>query len=139
MADDMYTDQIIEYYKHPVNFGRLEPADIEASGGNPGCGDQVVWTLRLENDRVAEILFTGRGCAISRASACIVSELVKGKTLDEIRQIQKTDVLLALGGIVQTRLSCALLPLNALCDGITKYREREERLDTSGPNRPVKK
>lgn len=121
MTDDLYSDLILEYYKHPVNFGRLEPADIEADGGNPGCGDQVTWTIRLENDRVVEILFTGRGCAISRASACVLSEMVKGKSLEEIRAIQKTEVLEALGNIVQTRLSCALLPLKTLQDGIAAY------------------
>ena len=122
--DDEYSDLIIEYFKHPVNFGRLEDADIEALGGNPSCGDQVDWTLRIADGRIAKIRFTGRGCAISRASACVLSEMAQGKKIEEARKITKDELFAGLGGIIQTRLSCALLPLKTLMAGLDEFEKK---------------
>ena len=76
---DLYRDVILDHNRHPRNFGRLEPADRHAEGANPLCGDQLTLSLRLEGERIADIRFEGHGCAISTASASLMTEAVKGK------------------------------------------------------------
>ena len=76
---DLYRDVILDHNKHPRNFGRLDPCDTSADGNNPLCGDRLSLTLRLEGDRVSDIKFDGKGCAISTASASLMTEAIKGK------------------------------------------------------------
>ena len=86
VADDLralYQEVIIDHYKRPRNFGPLAGADHSAEGYNPLCGDQVKVSVRLEGDRVADARFEGAGCAISTASASLMTEAVKGKTREE--------------------------------------------------------
>lgn len=75
---DLYRDVILDHNRHPRNFGRLEPCDTSADGHNPLCGDRLSLTVRLEGDRVADLRFEGKGCAISTASASLMTEAVKG-------------------------------------------------------------
>jgi nitrogen fixation NifU-like protein len=76
---DLYRDVILDHNKRPRNFGRLDPCDTSADGNNPLCGDRLTLTLRLEGDRVSDIKFEGKGCAISTASASLMTEAIKGK------------------------------------------------------------
>ena len=80
---ELYQSVILDHNRSPRNFGALEGADRHAEGYNPLCGDQVALDLRLEGDRIAEIKFSGNGCAISKASASLMTTAVKGKTLAE--------------------------------------------------------
>jgi nitrogen fixation NifU-like protein len=84
---DLYRDVILDHNRRPRNFGRLDPADATASGRNPLCGDTLDLTLRLTPDRVADLRFEGQGCAISVASASLMSEAVKGRRREEIEQL----------------------------------------------------
>jgi len=84
---DLYRDVILDHNRHPRNFGRLDPADAQAHGHNPLCGDRLTVWLRLEGERVADIRFEGKGCAISTASASLMSEAVKGKDRSSIRHL----------------------------------------------------
>ena len=81
--DDLYQEVILHHSKTPRNFGVLEQASHVADGSNPLCGDKLHLTLVVQDDRVADVRFTGDGCAISTASASVMTDLVKGKTLDE--------------------------------------------------------
>ena len=81
---DLYRDVILDHNRSPRNFGRLEPADGSALGHNPLCGDSLSITLRVQGERLSELRFNGQGCAISVASASLMSEAVTGKPLDEI-------------------------------------------------------
>jgi len=81
---DLYREVILDHNKHPRNLGRLEPHDGEAKGHNPLCGDRLTLTLRREGDRLADLRFEGNGCAISMASASMMTEAVKGRTRAEI-------------------------------------------------------
>jgi nitrogen fixation protein NifU and related proteins len=81
---DLYRDVILDHNRSPRNFGRLEPADASAVGHNPLCGDALSLTLRLEGDRLSELRFNGQGCAISIASASLMGEAVRGKSLAEV-------------------------------------------------------
>ena len=84
---DLYRDVILDHNRSPRNFGRLEPADASALGHNPLCGDSLSLTLRVKDDTLSEMRFNGQGCAISVASASLMSEAVTGKTRAEIDRL----------------------------------------------------
>lgn len=86
---DLYRDVILDHNKHPRNFGRLDPCDTSADGNNPLCGDRLTLTLRLEGDRVSDIKFDGKGCAISTASASLMTEAIKGKDGAAIKHLSE--------------------------------------------------
>jgi nitrogen fixation NifU-like protein len=117
--DDLYREQILNHYREPRNKGRLESPDISYMDDNPLCGDRVQFDLRLDGDnRVVEVAWDGSGCAISMASASMLSELIKGKSLDELRHLGKDDILNMLGiELGPVRLKCALLSLKVLKAG----------------------
>lgn len=83
MIDDLYQEVIIDHSKKPRNFGKMEGSSAKAEGFNPLCGDRLTLQLRLDNDVVTDVKFTGAGCAISMASASLMSEALKGKTRQE--------------------------------------------------------
>jgi nitrogen fixation NifU-like protein len=117
--DDLYREVILDHYKNPRNQGTLDPHDFSYEDENPVCGDKLRIDVRLdENKRVKEVGFTGRGCAISQASASMLTETIMGKTLDEVKQIGKDDILEMLGiELGPVRLKCALLSLKVLKAG----------------------
>jgi len=117
--DDMYREVIIERYKSPHFRGELNPHDISFEDENPLCGDHIRVDVRLdEAGKVKEAAFSGHGCAISQASADLLMETVIGKTLDEVKQLTKQDVLDNLGiELGPVRLKCALLSLKVLKAG----------------------
>ena len=84
---DLYRDVILDHNKRPRNFGHLEHADASADGNNPLCGDRLTVTVKLEGDRIADIRFEGKGCAISTASASLMTEAVKGKNRAAVGQL----------------------------------------------------
>ncbi|HSK94927.1 MAG TPA: SUF system NifU family Fe-S cluster assembly protein [Candidatus Angelobacter sp.] len=115
--DNLYRDFILEHYRNPHNTGVLEPHDLHFADSNPTCGDEMSMTLRLDasKERVADVAFTGRGCAISQASGSILTDELRGQTLDELRAIDPRDVVDNLGvPIGPARLKCALLPYKVL-------------------------
>lgn len=110
---------LLDHYQNPRNFGHLENPDIVHEEGNPSCGDQIRIEIKIQDNKISDIKFTGKGCTISQASASILTEIVKGKTLDEIKKFSKEDMLNALGiPISPIRLKCALLGLKVLKAGI---------------------
>jgi nitrogen fixation protein NifU and related proteins len=117
--DDMYRELIVERYKRPLYRGVLDPHSISFQDDNPLCGDHIRIDLRLDDEnRVSEARFDGHGCAISQASADLLVESVLGKTLDEVKQLTKDDVLDMLGlDLGPVRLKCALLSLKVLKAG----------------------
>jgi nitrogen fixation NifU-like protein len=84
---DLYREVILDHNKHPRNFGRLDPHDAEARGHNPLCGDRLTVTLLREGERIADLRFEGNGCAISMASASMMTEAVKGRTRAEVEAL----------------------------------------------------
>lgn len=113
--DDLYRDYILDHYKNPRNFGELPDATSRYSDNNPLCGDELTIALKVVDGRVEDVKFTGKGCAISQASASMLTEQVKGKTLDEIKAIDREAVLENLGiTISPARIKCAMLSLKTL-------------------------
>ncbi len=117
--DDIYRQYILEHFREPRNYGHLEHADIAAGDTNPLCGDRIELELRVEGDRVTEVRFSGRGCAISQAAASMLTERIEGATLDELRALRPDDIFELLGvEIGPARQRCALLSLRVLHQGI---------------------
>jgi nitrogen fixation NifU-like protein len=115
--DNLYRDFILEHYRNPHNTGVLDPHDLQFADSNPTCGDEMSMTLRLDGsgERVADVAFTGRGCAISQASASILTDELRGMSLDEIKAVDPRDIVENLGvPIGPARLKCALLVYKVL-------------------------
>jgi nitrogen fixation NifU-like protein len=136
---DLYREVILDHNRSPRNFGRLEPCDSSATGNNPLCGDQLFVTLRLQGEQLAEIAFDGHGCAISVASASMMSEAVKGRSRAEISALyhdvhrllteaqyqptQDLGKLMALGGVREfpARVKCASLCWHTLDAALAQH------------------
>lgn len=114
--DELYREQILEHYKRPHNFGRIEDPDLEFEDTNPFCGDEQHVTIRLdEEDRVAEVAFEGQGCAISTAATSLLTDELIGRTREELLALPKEEVLDLLGiEISATRMKCAMLGLKVI-------------------------
>jgi len=114
-----YREYILEHYRNPRNYGKLDKPDVHAEDANPLCGDQLGMDLTVAGDLVTEVRFQGRGCAISQAAASMLSEMIEGKTVAEVRALGKEDVLEALGvPISPARTKCAFLSLRVLHRGL---------------------
>jgi nitrogen fixation NifU-like protein len=119
---DMYTERLLDHYRHPRNKGHLDAAGAASGPGkivaaqeyNPLCGDRVAIEARLEGDRVTEVRFDGRGCALCMAAASILTEMVQGRTLEELAVLSQEEFLAELQSPIRpARLKCALLPWQA--------------------------
>jgi nitrogen fixation protein NifU and related proteins len=114
-VDDFYRDYILDHYRNPRNFGRLDHFDAEAEDLNPLCGDQIRIQLKVDDGVVSDVRFSGKGCAISQASASMLTERVKGMKLSDVAKLPKDVVLEDVGiGISPTRMKCAMLGLRVL-------------------------
>ena len=140
--DELYQDVILDHYRNSRNKARLESPDIEFDGFNPFCGDQIVLQIKLADDSVGDASFHGQGCSISQASASMMTELLKGKTLEEAEALSQTFRKMMMGTVptdeerglmgdlealqgvrkFPIRIKCALLAWAALEDGIQEYR-----------------
>ncbi|MFW6042415.1 MAG: iron-sulfur cluster assembly scaffold protein [Chloroflexota bacterium] len=119
MSSDIYREQIIDLYEHPLNYGELDPHDFTYEEDNPLCGDVVRIDVRLDADqRVADVRWRGEGCAISQASASLLTEEIKGMTLEEVKEFDRERLLELIGvPLSMARVKCALLSLKVLKAG----------------------
>lgn len=109
---DIYRENILDHYRNPRNYGKVSNPDISQLGDNPLCGDSISIQIRVSRNKLTEIRFTGKGCAISLASASMLCEHIGGMSLVNLRKLSKDDILELIGvALSPTRLKCALLPL----------------------------
>ena len=121
---DMYRDLILEHHRYPHNFGTLDPNDVSQEELNPLCGDRIRLDLRIVDGKIAEVAFSGKGCAVSQASASMLTDELIGMDIERARQYGKDDLLDLIGLPLDknpVRLKCALLSLKALKVGLYRY------------------
>jgi nitrogen fixation NifU-like protein len=117
--DDLYRQYILDHYREPHNHGHLDNPDIHAADTNPLCGDRIEIDLRVRDGHVEDVRFSGRGCAISQASASMLTDRIEGATVEELRALRPHDILEMLGvEIGPARQRCAMLSLRVLHQGI---------------------
>ena len=120
---DIYHEMIIDYSRNPLNFGELENPDATYHDSNPLCGDSIDIDLKIDEDKISDIKFHGKGCAICMACSSVLTELTKGKNIDKVKQINKNDILSELGleHLQAVRIKCALLSLKVLKYALYSY------------------
>lgn len=121
--EELYKQNILDHYKNPHNFGRLASPDVSHRELNPLCGDEIEIHALIKNNTCTEVKFIGKGCAISQASASLLTDKIKGMNVEEIKNLNRQDILNLLGirvGIV--RMKCALLALKTLQTGLQTWR-----------------
>ncbi len=130
----MYREQILDHYKHPRNYGELEDPTFTHVGENPMCGDEIRMDIALDDDNevIEEVAFTGDGCAISLASASMLTETLQGMAVEELLEMDRDDVLDLLGvDISPMRVKCAVLAEKVAQDGYELYTEDADATTTS--------
>lgn len=127
MVGEVYTEIILDLYKNPMNKGVIDEPDLDAEGGNPTCGDQIRIMLKVNKGKIEDVKFQGHGCAISVASESLLTEMVKGKTIDETKNITKEELFKELGNIIETRIKCALLGLTVLKKGLEEFEKNNRK------------
>jgi nitrogen fixation NifU-like protein len=120
---DIYHEMIVDYSRNPINYGEIENHDVTFHDSNPLCGDSIDIDMKIDDDKVTDIKFHGKGCAICMACTSVLTEITKGKSIDEARAIEKNDVLSELGleHLQAVRIKCALLSLKVLKSALYTY------------------
>ena len=136
--DDLYRDFILDHYRNPRNAGTMTNPDATFEDNNPLCGDKIRMDLRVEDGKVTDVKFAGRGCAISMASASLLTEQIKGMPLTEIAKIGKDEVLANVGiNISAARLKCALLGIKVLKQALAMKYEPSPEEEAFPDGRPA--
>ncbi|HEX5185569.1 MAG TPA: SUF system NifU family Fe-S cluster assembly protein [Nitrososphaeraceae archaeon] len=128
MSDDIYREIILDHYRNPRNKGKIDNPDVVIHDSNPLCGDQIDIFLKVEEGQIKDIKFDGKGCAISQASASMLTEMVMDKPLTAAKDISKDEILenIGLTNLGPARIKCALLSLKVLKMGMVKYYSDKE-------------
>ncbi len=133
-----YIEIILDHYEHPRHKHRMEDASVQLGGGNPGCGDLITVYLKISDDgKIEQASFEGEGCTISQAGGSIITELIEGMTLDEVKALGKETMIEEIGeDAVKSRVRCATLALGTAQAAVDSYiktkRSSDEGID-SGP------
>jgi len=134
MGSDMYRQQILDHYRNPRNYGDLDAPTFSHEGFNPSCGDEIEFDVELAEDgeTIERVAFSGDGCAISQASASLLSLELPGMTLSEVDDLDRDDVLDLLGvEVTPMRIKCAVLAEKVVQDGVDIYRGEAEIEETT--------
>lgn len=122
----MYNEKVIDHFTNPRNVGEMPDADVVGESGSFKCGDTMKIYLKIEGDRIADIKFQTFGCGAAIASSSMLTEMAKGKTLEEARRITNKDVVAELGGLPPLKMHCSNLAADALQDAINRYLDGEK-------------
>jgi len=126
----MYTEQVMDHFQNPRNMGEIPGADAIGETGNPVCGDMMKLYLKVENGTITDIKFKTLGCGAAIATSSVLTEMAKGKSLEEAAQITRDDVAQALGGLPPVKMHCSNLASDALKAAIKDYQEKHARTES---------
>jgi len=121
----MYNENVLDHFRNPRNMGEIPDADGVGTVGNPVCGDMMTIYIRVQDDRIVDIKFKTFGCGAAIATSSMMTELAKGKTLDEALQITRADVAESLGGLPPIKMHCSNLAADGLHEAIKDYRKKQ--------------
>ncbi len=122
----MYNDKVIDHFTNPRNVGEMPEPDIVGESGSFKCGDTMKIYLKVEKDKIVDVKFQTFGCGAAIASSSMLTEMVKGKTLEEAERVTNEDVAAQLGGLPPLKMHCSNLAADALQDAINRYRAGEK-------------
>ena len=120
-----YTDKVMEHFRNPRNMGELKEPDGVGEVGNPACGDVMSMMIKVKDGRIADIKFQTFGCAAAIATSSMITELAKGKTLEEALKLTRTDVAEQLGGLPPIKMHCSVLAEEGIHNAINDYRKKQ--------------
>ena len=123
----MYNKKVLDHFTNPRNVGSIENADGIGEVGNPVCGDMMTFYIKVKDDKIEDVKFKTFGCGAAIAVSSMVSEMAKGKTLDEAMKITNKDVAQKLGGLPDNKMHCSNLGAEALHAAIENYRKKGEK------------
>ncbi|MBI3582698.1 MAG: SUF system NifU family Fe-S cluster assembly protein [Nitrospinae bacterium] len=127
MDEELYKENILDHYKNPRNYGEIENPDISYFDTNPLCGDELQLQIKVKDGKADDVKFKGKGCSISQASASMLTEMIQGKDMEEIKKIGKKEILDAVGlQLGPSRIKCALLSLKVLKAGAYGLKTEDE-------------
>ena len=126
-----YNDLVIDHFTNPRNVGEIENPDGQAVVGDPACGDQMKVEIKVENNSIVDIKFKSYGCPGAIATSSMMTQLAKGKTLDEARVLTDDDVVIALGGVPERKRHCSLMGVTGLLEAIKDYFKKSSHNDES--------
>ena len=121
-----YSDKVMKHFRHPKNIGEIKDADGVGTVGNPVCGDLMTIYIKVKNNKIVDIKFKTFGCAAAIATSSMITELAKGKTLDEALKITREDVADELNGLPPLKMHCSNLAADALHEAITNYKKNKD-------------
>lgn len=124
-----YSEKVMEHYQHPRNMGEIEDADGVGLVGNPICGDMMKISIKVKDDRIEDIKFKTFGCGAAIATSSMVTELVKGKTIEEALKVTNKTVAESLGGLPPIKIHCSLLAEEGIKAAIEDYYQRRDKTD----------
>ena len=123
----MYSEKVMDHFLNPRNVGEIPDADGTGTVGNPICGDMMTIYIKVEEDRIIDIKFKTFGCGAAVATSSMITEMAKGKTIDEALKISRADVAGELGGLPPIKMHCSNLAADALNKAIEDYKKRVEK------------
>ncbi len=123
----MYSEKVMEHFRNPRNVGEIPDADGVGTVGNPVCGDMMSIYIKVKNNRIADIKFKTFGCGAAVATSSMITELAKGKTLEEAMKITRSNVADSLGGLPPVKMHCSNLAADALHEAIKDYQKKEAK------------
>ena len=124
---DLYTEKVMDHFRNPRNMGEIKDADGFGKVGNPKCGDVMAIYIKIKDERIIDIKFKTFGCTAAIATSSILTEIVKGKTIEEALKITRDDVANELGGLPAIKLHCSNLAADALKEAIKDYKKKKKK------------
>ena len=134
----MYSEKVMEHFKHPRNMGEMKDPDGVGVEGNPTCGDVMKLYIKVKNNKIADVKFQTLGCAAAIAVSSLLTELIVGKTIEQALKIKSEDIVKQLGGLPPLKYHCSVLGLDALKMAIQDYKIKQEKKATANKQKKGK-